>query len=168
MAASRACFILPIDYNSSISGLYLVCIWQFIALIRLYRLTSLHFPSTPLSGIYQHLCERVDAMPTYQYACSACNHEFEQFQAFSDDSLTTCPECQGELRKIYTAVGVVFKGSGFYKTDSKSSSSGSSALPAPKDSSKDSGKDSPKASAKEVSATKPATESKSAPAVKAD
>ena len=70
-------------------------------------------------------------MPTYQYACSACLHEFEVFQAFTDTSLTHCPECGGELRKVYSAVGVVFKGSGFYKTDSKSSSnsggSGSSA-----------------------------------------
>ena len=57
-------------------------------------------------------------MPTYQYACNACTHEFEAFQSFSDTSLTQCPECQGELRKVYTAVGVVFKGSGFYKTDS--------------------------------------------------
>ena len=57
-------------------------------------------------------------MPTYQYACNACAHEFEAFQSFSDTSLTQCPECQGELRKVYTAVGVVFKGSGFYKTDS--------------------------------------------------
>ena len=57
-------------------------------------------------------------MPTYQYACNACSHEFEVVQSFSDDSLTTCPECGGEIRKIYSAVGVVFKGSGFYKTDS--------------------------------------------------
>ena len=61
-------------------------------------------------------------MPTYQYACSACQHEFEVFQAFSESSLTHCPECNGELRKVYSAVGVVFKGSGFYKTDSKSES----------------------------------------------
>ena len=58
------------------------------------------------------------AMPTYQYACTACDHEFEAIQSFSDDSLTECPQCQGEIRKVYTAVGVVFKGSGFYKTDS--------------------------------------------------
>ena len=58
------------------------------------------------------------AMPTYQYACTACSHEFEEVQSFSDDSLTKCPECTGEIRKIYSAVGVVFKGSGFYKTDS--------------------------------------------------
>ncbi|TRZ71349.1 MAG: zinc ribbon domain-containing protein [Streptomycetaceae bacterium] len=57
-------------------------------------------------------------MPTYQYACNTCAHEFEAFQSFSDDSLTQCPQCQGEIRKVYTAVGVVFKGSGFYKTDS--------------------------------------------------
>jgi len=63
-----------------------------------------------------------NAMPTYQYACNACAHEFEVFQAFSDDSLTHCPICEGEVRKIFSAVGVVFKGSGFYKTDSKSSS----------------------------------------------
>jgi putative FmdB family regulatory protein len=61
-------------------------------------------------------------VPTYQYACSACHHEFEVFQAFSASSLTHCPECNGELRKVYSAVGVVFKGSGFYKTDSKSNS----------------------------------------------
>jgi putative FmdB family regulatory protein len=57
-------------------------------------------------------------MPTYQYACNACGHEFEAVQSFSDASLTECPECKGEIRKIYSAVGVVFKGSGFYKTDS--------------------------------------------------
>ena len=57
-------------------------------------------------------------MPTYQYACNACAHEFEVFQSFSDASLTVCPVCKGEIRKVYSAVGVVFKGSGFYKTDS--------------------------------------------------
>ena len=61
-------------------------------------------------------------MPTYQYACSVCHHEFEVFQAFSESSLTHCPECNGKLRKVYSPVGVVFKGSGFYKTDSKSES----------------------------------------------
>ena len=64
-------------------------------------------------------------MPTYQYACTECGHAFEQFQSFSDDALTVCPECEGKLRKVYNAVGVVFKGSGFYKTDSRSSSSAS-------------------------------------------
>lgn len=72
-------------------------------------------------------------MPTYQYACSACSHEFEIFQEFSDASLTHCPECQGEIRKVYSAVGVVFKGSGFYKTDSKSPSTPSPAPAVAKD-----------------------------------
>ena len=58
-------------------------------------------------------------MPTYQYACTDCGHAFEQFQSFSDDALTVCPECSGKLRKLFNAVGVVFKGSGFYRTDSR-------------------------------------------------
>jgi len=57
-------------------------------------------------------------MPTYQYACTACDHAFEIFQSFKDDALTQCPECKGEVKKVYSNVGVVFKGSGFYKTDS--------------------------------------------------
>lgn len=66
-------------------------------------------------------------MPTYQYACTACGHEFEQFQSFHDDALTHCPECDGGLRKVFNAVGVVFKGSGFYRTDNRPSGpSGSS------------------------------------------
>ncbi|WP_341926669.1 FmdB family zinc ribbon protein [Nocardioides psychrotolerans] len=64
-------------------------------------------------------------MPTYQYACTECGHDFEQFQSFSDDALTECPQCQGRLRKVFNAVGVVFKGSGFYRTDSRSSSTAS-------------------------------------------
>ncbi len=58
-------------------------------------------------------------MPTYQYACTECGHAFDQFQSFSDDALTQCPECQGRLRKLFNAVGVVFKGSGFYRNDSR-------------------------------------------------
>ena len=61
-------------------------------------------------------------MPTYQYACTECGHAFEQVQSFSDDALTECPECRGRLRKLFNAVGVVFKGSGFYRTDSRGSS----------------------------------------------
>lgn len=64
-------------------------------------------------------------MPTYQYACTECGHSFEQFQSFSEDALTVCPECDGRLRKLFNAVGVVFKGSGFYRTDSRSGSSSS-------------------------------------------
>ena len=58
-------------------------------------------------------------MPTYQYSCTDCGHFFEAVQSFSDDSLTVCPECEGRLRKVFNAVGVVFKGSGFYRTDSR-------------------------------------------------
>ena len=65
-------------------------------------------------------------MPTYQYACTECGHAFEQFQSFSDDALTECPECQGRLRKVFNAVGVVFKGSGFYRTDSREKAPASS------------------------------------------
>jgi putative FmdB family regulatory protein len=62
-------------------------------------------------------------VPTYQYACTECAHGFEQVQSFSDDTLTVCPECEGRLRKVFNAVGVVFKGSGFYRTDSRGKSS---------------------------------------------
>lgn len=58
-------------------------------------------------------------MPTYQYACTECDHAFEQFQSFTDDALTECPQCSGRLRKLFNAVGVVFKGSGFYRNDSR-------------------------------------------------
>lgn len=58
-------------------------------------------------------------MPTYQYRCTECGHDLEAVQKFTDDPLTECPECHGQLRKVYNAVGVVFKGSGFYKTDSR-------------------------------------------------
>jgi putative FmdB family regulatory protein len=70
-------------------------------------------------------------VPTYQYACTVCEHQFEALQSFSDDSLTICPECKGEIRKVYSAVGVVFKGSGFYKTDSVKSNATPSAPSAP-------------------------------------
>lgn len=62
-------------------------------------------------------------MPTYAYACKDCGHAFDIQQSFSDDSLTVCPECRGALRKKFNSVGVVFKGSGFYRTDSRSTSS---------------------------------------------
>jgi putative FmdB family regulatory protein len=66
-------------------------------------------------------------VPTYQYACSDCDHAFEQVQSFTEDSLTTCPQCEGRLRKVFNAVGVVFKGSGFYRTDNRSDTKSSSA-----------------------------------------
>ena len=60
-------------------------------------------------------------MPTYQYACKepACGHRFEAVQSFSDDPIAICPVCEGQVRKVFSAVGVVFKGSGFYRTDSR-------------------------------------------------
>ena len=61
-------------------------------------------------------------MPTYQYACTACDERLEVVQKFTDDSLTTCEECGGSLRKVYSPVGIVFKGSGFYRTDSRNGS----------------------------------------------
>ncbi|MFD7410931.1 FmdB family zinc ribbon protein [Kitasatospora purpeofusca] len=64
-------------------------------------------------------------MPTYQYQCTECGNGLEAVQKFTDEALTTCPDCQGRLRKVFSAVGVVFKGSGFYRTDSRSSSSSS-------------------------------------------
>jgi len=65
-------------------------------------------------------------MPTYEYACTACGHRLDAVQKFTDDPLTVCPECGGALRKVYGAVGIVLKGSGFYKNDSRSGSNGSS------------------------------------------
>jgi putative FmdB family regulatory protein len=61
-------------------------------------------------------------MPTYQYRCTECGEDLEAVQKFSDPALTTCPTCGGPLRKVFNAVGVVFKGSGFYRTDSRNGS----------------------------------------------
>lgn len=61
-------------------------------------------------------------MPTYSYRCTACGNEFDVRQSFSDDALTVCEECGGNLRKLFNSVGIVFKGSGFYHNDSKSTS----------------------------------------------
>lgn len=72
-------------------------------------------------------------MPTYQYQCTACGEGLEAVQKFTDDALTECPNCQGRLKKVFSAVGIVFKGSGFYRNDSRGSSSSSS--PAAKSSS---------------------------------
>jgi putative FmdB family regulatory protein len=60
-------------------------------------------------------------VPTYSYACTACEHHFDTVQKFTDPSLTDCPECSGRLRKLFSSVGIVFKGSGFYRTDSRAS-----------------------------------------------
>lgn len=78
-------------------------------------------------------------MPTYSYACRDCEHRFDIQQAFTDDALTVCPQCGGGLRKVFSAVGVVFKGSGFYRTDSRSSGSTSTPATTSSSSAKDSG-----------------------------
>ncbi|MFF7394143.1 FmdB family zinc ribbon protein [Streptomyces scabiei] len=65
-------------------------------------------------------------MPTYQYQCTECGEGLEAVQKFTDDALTECPSCNGRLKKVFSAVGIVFKGSGFYRNDSRGSSSSSS------------------------------------------
>ncbi|MDK1476559.1 zinc ribbon domain-containing protein [Streptomyces sp. 549] len=65
-------------------------------------------------------------MPTYQYQCTECGEGLEAVQKFTDDALTDCPSCEGRLKKVFSAVGIVFKGSGFYRNDSRGSSSSSS------------------------------------------
>jgi putative FmdB family regulatory protein len=90
-------------------------------------------------------------VPTYQYRCTECGDELEIVQKFTDDPLTVCPACQGSLRKVFSPVGIVFKGSGFYRTDSRNGSSGDGAkkkdkepagTKSPDSSSSDSGKSS--------------------------
>ena len=71
-------------------------------------------------------------MPTYSYACTSCDNAFDIVQSMSEDSLTECPKCHGRLRKLFNNVGVMFKGAGFYRTDSRSNTdSSSSSTPSP-------------------------------------
>lgn len=74
-------------------------------------------------------------MPTYQYQCTECGEGLEAVQKFTDDALTECPNCNGRLKKVFSAVGIVFKGSGFYRNDSRGSSSSSSPASKPSTSS---------------------------------
>ena len=89
-------------------------------------------------------------MPTYEYACTACGHRLEAVQSFTDDPLRECPECGSPLRKVYGAVGIVLKGSGFYKTDSRAASG-----------SNGSGKKGADASSSETSATESSSKKES-------
>ncbi|MBV1935286.1 FmdB family transcriptional regulator [Streptomyces sp. BV286] len=104
-------------------------------------------------------------MPTYQYQCTECGEGLEAVQKFTDDALTECPNCSGRLKKVFSAVGIVFKGSGFYRNDSRGSSSSSS--PASKSSgsssdSKSSTSDSkPSSDSKSSSGSKSSSDSKS-------
>ncbi|TGD87360.1 FmdB family transcriptional regulator [Mycolicibacterium sp. CH28] len=99
-------------------------------------------------------------MPTYSYACTECDNRFDAVQAFTDDALTTCPQCSGRLRKMFNSVGVVFKGSGFYRTDSreatkstiKADSSSSPSSSEKSSSSSDSSSSSPSSSSSSTSA----------------
>ena len=93
-------------------------------------------------------------MPTYQYQCTECGEGLEAVQKFTDDALTECPSCKGRLKKVFSAVGIVFKGSGFYRNDSRGSSSSSSPASASKSSS------SASSDSKSSSDAKPASDSK--------
>ncbi|MGW0825166.1 FmdB family zinc ribbon protein [Streptomyces sp. NPDC002845] len=81
-------------------------------------------------------------MPTYQYQCTECGEGLEAVQKFTDDALTECPSCSGRLKKVFSAVGIVFKGSGFYRNDSRGSSSSSSPASSTKSSDSSSSSDS--------------------------
>ncbi|MEV7104326.1 FmdB family zinc ribbon protein [Streptomyces atroolivaceus] len=88
-------------------------------------------------------------MPTYQYQCTECGEGLEAVQKFTDDALTVCPNCEGRLKKVFSAVGIVFKGSGFYRNDSRGSSSSSTpATSSPKASDSSAGSSSSKPEAK--------------------
>ncbi len=96
-------------------------------------------------------------MPTYEYECQTCHERLEAVQKFADSALTTCPRCAGELRKVFSAVGIVFKGSGFYKNDSRATSKTSTTpVAAPSDATS--------ASVPAVPAATPATPATPAPA----
>ena len=103
-------------------------------------------------------------MPTYPYACTACEHRFEIVQAFTDDTLTVCDQCNGRLRKVFSSVGVVFKGAGFYRNDSRSAGAttpSSTGISADSSSSSEGGSDGGSTPAKSDTAAKSGT---SAPA----
>ena len=95
-------------------------------------------------------------MPTYEYACKACGHRLEAVQKFTDDALTVCPECGGALRKVFGAPGIVLKGSGFYKTDTRAQDKRASA-----EKTSSNGSDASKSESKSDSGTTPDSSSKS-------
>jgi len=104
-------------------------------------------------------------VPTYSYACTACDNKFDIVQSFSDDSLTECPQCEGKLRKLFNSVGIVFKGSGFYRTDSRSGSTASES--ASTSSSSSSSSDSSSSSSSTSSSSTSSSSTSSAPAAAA-
>jgi putative FmdB family regulatory protein len=92
-------------------------------------------------------------VPTYQYVCTECGEPLEVVQKFSDDALTECPACTGRLRKVFSAAGVIFKGSGFYRTDSRGSSGGNGSSSATSKASNSSSGDSAKSDSASSSAS---------------
>ncbi|MFE2207999.1 MULTISPECIES: FmdB family zinc ribbon protein [Streptomyces] len=103
-------------------------------------------------------------MPTYQYQCTECGEGLEAVQKFTDDALTVCPSCDGRLKKVFSAVGIVFKGSGFYRNDSRGSSSSSTPASTGSKSSDSGSSSSSTGSDTKSSASSPASSSSSAPA----
>lgn len=105
-------------------------------------------------------------MPTYQYRCTECGSDLEAVQKFTDPALTDCPQCDGQLRKVFSAVGVVFKGSGFYATDNRSKGAAKSSAGGSEKKSDAKSGDSAAASggAKKESSGKPSTPATGAPA----
>ncbi|MET7383328.1 FmdB family zinc ribbon protein [Streptomyces sp. NPDC005526] len=101
-------------------------------------------------------------MPTYQYQCTECGEGLEAVQKFTDDALTECPSCKGRLKKVFSAVGIVFKGSGFYRNDSRGSSSSSSPASSSKPSSTSSSSSSSSDSGSSAASTSSASPSSSA------
>jgi len=99
-------------------------------------------------------------MPTYEYRCKDCGEHLEVVQAFTDDALTECPNCGGDLRKVFGSIGISFKGSGFYKTDSRSGSSSKSKVSSSSSSSSDNG-DSSSSSSSDGSSSSSSSDSSS-------
>jgi putative FmdB family regulatory protein len=102
-----------------------------------------------------------DDVPTYQYACTVCGHQIEAVQSFTDAPLTECPQCAGRLRKLFSSVGIVFKGSGFYRNDSRSDKSGNGASPAKETVSSGAGSGSDSSPATSSSSSSPSSSSSS-------
>ncbi|CAL9307901.1 FmdB family zinc ribbon protein [Streptomyces sp. SudanB182_2057] len=101
-------------------------------------------------------------MPTYQYQCTECGEGLEAVQKFTDDALTECPSCKGRLKKVFSAVGIVFKGSGFYRNDSRGSTSSSSPASKPAASSSDTKSSSTSSSSTSSSSSSSSTSSSAA------
>lgn len=101
-------------------------------------------------------------MPTYQYACTACGHQLEAVQSFADEPLSECPDCEGRLRKLFSGIGVVFKGSGFYRTDSRAASSASDKPASPASSSSNGSSNGSSQPAEKKAESKPSTSGASA------